>query len=370
MIDLQLLAEFSGEESPYVVKVGDAGGERALPDSDPVDLAIVLSSDISALDLESSHGRMTLFTKGEDPVEGDVLLCLPKRGIVQRLFRRASRHNTILFTERCDQLCVMCSQPPKNKEYSWLFPLYEKAMTLFDPGSMIGITGGEPTLYKDELFGIMERVNECRPDLSFHVLTNGQHFSIDDRERLTELHGCAEVVWGIPLYSHIVETHEEIVGKPGAFDKVLENLFLLASTNAQIELRTVITALNFLDIPHIANFIGKHIPFIIDWAVMGLEPIGYAKANKDRLFIDHTAHPEPLISAIQISDARGTPCHLYNIPLCTMPEAYRDRCVDSIADWKKKFLPECNACKLKSRCSGFFEWYNPDWAWSGVQPQL
>ena len=155
------------------------------------------SSDRSALRLESSHGRITLFTNGGDPVEGDVLLCFPKRGIVQRIFRRESRQNTILFTERCDQLCVMCSQSPKNKEYSWLFPLYEKAMTLFDPGTVVGISGGEPTLYKVELFGVIEQVAGLRPDLSFHVLTNGQHFSIDDRKRLAELHKCAEIVWGI-----------------------------------------------------------------------------------------------------------------------------------------------------------------------------
>ena len=58
------------------------------------------------------------------------------------------------------------------------------------------------------------------------------------------------------------------------------------------------------------------------------------------------------------------------IPLCTMPAAYRDRCVDSIADWKKKFLPECDACKLRTSCSGFFEWYKSGWEWSGVQAQI
>lgn len=370
VIELKLLAEFSDEGMPYVVKVVDDGTPGTPTELDEGDIAQVRARDASAVQLESPHGEMTLFAKENDPIDGDVLLCLPKRGVVQRLFRRASKHNTILFTERCDQLCVMCSQPPKNKEYSWLFPHYEKAMSLLDDGAMIGISGGEPTLYKDELLGIIERVSKRRRDLSFHILTNGQHFAVEDRERLVALHEQAHLVWGIPLYSHVKETHDEIVGKDGAFNKVLENLFLLASTDAQIELRTVITAVNFLDIPHIAAFVGKNLPFIIDWAVMGLEPIGYAKANKDRLFIDHTAHPVPLVSAIEISDAMGIPCHLYNIPLCTMPEAYRDHCVDSIADWKKKFLPACQPCKLKTSCSGFFEWYSGGWEWSGVQPVL
>lgn len=370
MIDLKLLAEFSGDDKPYVVKVVDDGTSVTAMEIDERDRAQVSARETAAVSLESAHGKMTLFAKEDDPIDGDVLLCLPTQGVVQRLFRRASRHNTILFTERCDQLCVMCSQPPKNKEYRWLFTHYEKAMGLFDHGAMIGISGGEPTLYKDELLGAMERVSERRPDLSFHILTNGQHFAMEDRERLITLHERAHLVWGIPLYSHVADTHDEIVGKNGAYNKVLENLFLLASAKGQIELRTVITALNFLDVPHLAVFVGKHIPFVIDWAIMGMEPIGYAKANKDRLFIDHTAHPVPLMNAIEISVAQGTPCHLYNIPLCTMPDAYRDNCVDSIADWKKKFLPECDPCRLKGHCPGFFEWYSDAWEWSGVQPVL
>ena len=81
------------------------------------------------------------------------------------------------------------------------------------------------------------------------------------------------------------------MGKIGAYDRVLENLFLLAGTGARIERGTVITAKNFLDIPHLAYFIGKHLPFVADWAIMAMEPIGYAKANMEQLFIDHTAHP-------------------------------------------------------------------------------
>ena len=52
----------------------------------------------------------------------------------------------------------MCSQPPKNIESKWLFPLYQKAIELSDPKKTIGISGGEPTLYKKELFSILLNV--------------------------------------------------------------------------------------------------------------------------------------------------------------------------------------------------------------------
>ena len=365
MIDLKLRADFVVSQEPFVVKIGDQDDAGYLSEED---IAFVTQSDGEVHQLNTRYGGMTIHTKADDSIAGDVLLCMPNRGVVQRIFHRASKHNTILFTERCDQLCVMCSQPPKNKDYRSLFPLYEKALTLLDQNTMIGISGGEPTLYKNELLGIIERVNGSRPDIAYHILSNGQHFKIEDGERLKKLHDKLELVWGIPLYSHRQENHDEIVGKVGAFNKVMENLLFLGSTDARIELRTVITAENFLDIPHLANFIAKNIPFIMDWAVMAMEPIGYAKANKNRLFIDHTAHPKPLVSAIEICDVQGIPCHLYNVPLCTMPEAWRDRCVDSIADWKKKFLPECSGCSAIKDCTGFFEWYDNNWKWSGIKP--
>ena len=148
----------------------------------------------------------------------------------------------------------------------------------------------------------------------------------------------------------------------------MNNLFLLGSTGAKVELRTVITALNVFDLPYIAAFVARHIPFIADWAIMGLEPIGYALANREQLFFDHSTFPQPLVSTVVIAKALGLPCHFYNIPLCTVPPQVRPYCVDSISDWKKKYLPECEQCDEKSCCTGFFEWYNSEWAWAGVKP--
>lgn len=49
--------------------------------------------------------------------DGDVVRLSPG-GRVSALYRRASRHNTILATERCNSLCLMCSQPPQPDDDS------------------------------------------------------------------------------------------------------------------------------------------------------------------------------------------------------------------------------------------------------------
>jgi His-Xaa-Ser system radical SAM maturase HxsC len=368
MIELRLKAEFEEAGVPFVAKLhvsDDGNSDTSLGDEH---IALAIPNGSGRYQCRAQQGAFELHCPAGEPIDGDVLLCVPSRGSVQRLFRRSSRHNTLLFTERCDQICVMCSQPPKNTDDSWLFPLYEQALLLVDRDAVIGISGGEPTLYKDSLLGMIERISDQRPDISYHILSNGQHFTEDDRERLLQLHRKVRIQWGIPLYSHSAATHDQIVGKKGAFDPVMNNLFLLGGTGAQVELRTVITALNVFDLPYIAAFVARHIPFIADWAIMGLEPIGYALANREQLFFDHSAFPQPLVSTVAIAKSLGLPCHFYNIPLCTVPPQVRPYCVDSISDWKKKYLPECEQCDEKSRCTGFFEWYNSQWAWSDIKP--
>jgi len=368
MIELHLKAEFKTQVPPFVVKLRRIdSGDGAQPAGDEA-LATARCSTPGTYDCDSAHGRFVMQVRPDESIDGDVLLCVPSRGVAQRLFRRSSRHNTLLLTERCDQICVMCSQPPKNTDDEWRFPLYEQALLLADPNMMVGITGGEPTLYKDALLGMIERVFARRPDLRYHILSNGQHFTADDIELLSRLHESVNIVWGVPLYSHREEAHDEIVGKEGAFRKVMANLFLLGGTKARIELRTVITALNIFDLPSLAAFIAKNIPFIGDWAIMGMEPIGYARPNWQQLFFDHSLFPQPIASALEISGLKNIHVHLYNVPRCTMPKPYRDYCVDSISDWKKKYLPECGDCTERDVCPGFFEWYSPKVAWTGIAP--
>ena len=51
---------------------------------------------------------------------GDVLRIQPETGRVRVLYRRSSRHNFFLVTERCNNYCLMCSQPPKDIDDRWI----------------------------------------------------------------------------------------------------------------------------------------------------------------------------------------------------------------------------------------------------------
>ena len=51
---------------------------------------------------------------------GDVVKLDPSRNYLRTLYRRNSQHNHFLVTERCNSFCLMCSQPPRDIDDSYI----------------------------------------------------------------------------------------------------------------------------------------------------------------------------------------------------------------------------------------------------------
>lgn len=301
-----------------------------------------------------SHGLLEIFHANEN-VQGDVVLVDPARGRVERLIRAGSTHNTLLVTEQCDQLCVMCSQPPK-KTHEDQFGHFTEACMLADEGTLIGISGGEPTLHMASLLQMIEDVLACRPDLSFHILSNGQHFAPEHAIRLRDPR-YRRVAWGIPLYSSNPVRHDVIVGKPGAFERLMQSFATLFRAGARIELRTVLLSQTVADLVLLSRFLSANLPQIEQWSVMGLENAGFARRNFNDLRV---ALPERFVEvapAVDLAVLHGIPVRLFNVPLCHVPPKYRHLAVASISDWKQRFASACEGCRARADCSGFFEWH-------------
>ena len=226
MIPLLLSAEAEAD-APFVTRLRAIGTSMHSAD------AILVESDALGATFAGKSGLFAIDGATADDLDGDIVLVRPQAGRLERLLRSGSTHNTMLVTERCDQLCVMCSQPPK-KTHDDRFDLLEQGCLLAEPDTLIGISGGEPTLYKDQLLGMVERVLTARPDLSFHILTNAQHFDADDISRLrASLY--RQVSWGIPLYAAEPALHDEIVGKRGAFAQLEDGFAHLIMAGARVD---------------------------------------------------------------------------------------------------------------------------------------
>lgn len=346
MIALNIPAKAEGNQR-FVTRLADGG---AVTDQDSLLVAHAGNRKIYS-------GRWGLFelTLLDEDIDGDVVAIDPQLGIAERLVRSGSNHNTFLVTERCDQLCVMCSQPPK-KTHVDRWEEFRQAALLSPVGKTLGLSGGEPTLYKYELFDLLDEVLCERPDLSFHVLSNGQHFDEQDIPRLASS-SYSRVTWGIPMYSACPETHDEIVVKQGAHRRLRDSLAVMLEAGSHIELRTVVLSSNIAGLPRLAEYIASHMGFIDQWSIMHLEAIGFAKRRFFDLVIDVEKDFPFISSAIDIAQLFGVNATLFNFPLCAVPPSYRYYALPSISDWKRKYAPDCAACTARDECSGFFAWH-------------
>jgi His-Xaa-Ser system radical SAM maturase HxsC len=366
MIDLTLRCSVEGvSHEPFVVRL--FGGQRPRDE-------LLFKDDYGAEYIGLIAGRSVYSAKDgllaidhacPSDLDGDVLFVEPSRERCQRWIRAASRHNTLLITERCDQLCIMCSQPPRQRHRD-RFSHFETACLLAPASAVIGLSGGEPLLFKDQVFSLIERLYLQRPDLRFHVLTNGQHFERSDLSQLAH-RPLRLVLWGVPIYAAEASAHDSIVRKPGALARLEESLGTLLSAGAGIELRTVLLQQNVAELPRLAWKIAAQLVGIDRWAIMQLEHAGFARSGWRSQFVDHSEDFGPVAEAVAIAESRGISVALYNFPRCTVPEAFRHLAADSISDWKKRYTEVCTPCRERALCTGVFEWHPDRHHFKGIQ---
>jgi len=313
--------------------------------------------------LVSKYGSIEIIDDDIKFELNEVLLFYNNINQLRRFFRPSANSNAILLTEQCDQRCIMCSQPPKDKRYDD-FPLFKNALKLCPNKSIITISGGEPTLFMDELLDFLIFAKKERPDITFHILSNGQHFKKEDMKNLKEV--SSNVLWGIPLYSHLPNEHDDIVSKDGAYDKLFHSFSLLLEAGSRIELRTVLMKQNIKSLLKLSDLIINKLPWIEIWAMMQLEYIGYAKMNWKKIFFDNSENFEFLENSIIHALSNKININLYNFPLCTVPQKFRKITRPSISDWKKKFIKECENCEKKTVCAGFFEWHKNEIGYKNI----
>jgi His-Xaa-Ser system radical SAM maturase HxsC len=286
--------------------------------------------------------------------DGDVVRIAPN-GTVHTLFRRNSPHNTILATERCNSLCLMCSQPPREIDDSFRAAEILRLIDLIDPScEEVGISGGEPTLLGEDFLRIVAKFEEKLPHTALHILTNGRRLKDSTfAERLAAI-DHPDLMLGIPLYSDVDSQHDYVVQAPGAFSETVTALYNLARVGILVEIRVVLHAQTYRRLPQLAEFIYRNFPFVSHVALMGMEMFGFVHKNMDVLWIDPADYQRELEEATLALAMRGLAVSVYNHQLCTIPRSIWPFARKSISDWKNVYLEECEKCAVKEACGGFF----------------
>lgn len=300
---------------------------------------------------------------------GDVIVVSPGSPVVRVLYRRGSNSNLLFMTDRCNSLCLMCSQPPKDIDDAWHVEENLRLIDLLDPGEeQLGISGGEPTLYREGLLQILAKAKVVLPEKSLHLLSNGR--LLHDKSWISDLRQVnhAQLTWGIPLYADNARDHDHVVQAPGAFSETMQGIYNLARANQRIEIRVVLSRLTTPRLPELAHFIFRNMPFVEHVALMGIENMGLAKKHYEELWIDPVDYQEELSQAAHFLDARGVAVSVYNLPLCTLRASLMPLYRQSISDWKNLFIDTCQSCAGIARCAGFFKSHSARWQSRGIHP--
>ncbi len=330
-------------------KWGDSSGYRV----------IVTTQALSGYSMRDSAGSLPVIHSARQVSHlksGDVIVAYPKTGYVRTLFRPESRHNALLVTERCNSYCLMCSQPPVDRDDSGLVDINLEAIRLMEPPpSLLGITGGEPTLLGDNLLRILSELNLRMPDAEIHMLTNGRRFAWPE---FTEafVQAChPRLTTCIPLYADNAPEHDYVVQSRGAFDQTIQGLYQLARYEQPVEIRVVLHKLTIPRLNDLAHFIYRNLPFASHVALMALEITGFTRPNLNKLWIDPYEYQPELQRAVEYLAIHGMNVSVYNHPLCLLPRDLWKFARRSISDWKNIFFDECQSCAVREECGGFFQ---------------
>jgi His-Xaa-Ser system radical SAM maturase HxsC len=286
---------------------------------------------------------------------GDIIHVPSDGRRVTVLWKNSAQHNGLLLTEQCDNYCLMCSQPPKERDDSWLFDRARKVVSLL-PGDArsLSLTGGEPTLHGDALISLLEHCRSMAPGLSIHLLSNGRRFSDPAFARRYASVGLADIMVGIPVYAPEPGLHDFVVQATGAFDETIHGVLNLASLGQAVELRVVIQRHTVPVLVGLATYIARNLPFVAQVALMGLEMTGLARPNSALVWADPADYQAELAEAVDILTAAGIATGIYNHQLCVLDRRLWPYAIRSISDWKNDYLDICRSCSVRDACGGIF----------------
>lgn len=286
---------------------------------------------------------------------GDVVRINPRQRSLTALYRATSPFNTFLVTERCDNYCTMCSQPPKPHDDSWLVDDLERAIPLIPTDAAeIGISGGEPALLGDRLVALLRLMRDHLPTTAVHVLSNGRRFSDPAFARAVADVRHPDLMFGIPLYADLPELHDYVVQAKGAFDETVRGILNLKRARVRVEVRFVIHKDTFEGLPDFARFLARNLTFVDHVALIGLELIGFARSNVETLWVDPIDYQRELVDAVTTLDRAGMRVSIFNHQLCTLDRSLWPFARKSVSDWKNLYFDECAGCAQREACGGFF----------------
>ena len=267
-----------------------------------------------------------------------------------------SNDNSLFVTSQCNSKCLMCAQPPLQRDDIEYY--FQKNMSLIQSAptelSDIGVTGGEPTLMGNKLFELINCIRQTLPHTLIHILTNGRLFADIYYTKSFADFGVGKLLLGVALHSDYSRDHDLVSQVYGSYNETMKGLYNMARYNIDIELRIVVNKINYKRLPKLATFIYKNLPFVKYISFMGLEDTGYCIKNHNLIWIDPVNYQNELEEAVTGLADWGMNVSIFNLPHCLLKKSLYEFARKSISDWKVKYIECCKECRMKDECCGLF----------------
>jgi sulfatase maturation enzyme AslB (radical SAM superfamily) len=228
--------------------------------------SIFVIDDATSVDLSSVQSDTRVITvpsKFSYLGDGDILGIHSETGKFRSLFRSNSRHNSFLVTERCNNYCLMCSQPPKDIDDRWILAEISESLPLIDKRTpTLTFTGGEPLSDWPEFTRVLANCRDELPNTAVQVLTNGRAFANSEIVDAWRDIQHPSLIAAIPVYASVDHIHDYVVQAKGAFDETILGILKLKDRGQRVEIRVVLHAQTAPIITETCRWIARNLPFV------------------------------------------------------------------------------------------------------------
>ncbi len=268
-----------------------------------------------------------------------------------------SEDNTFIITGKCNSNCIMCPDNEYVRSHGRMadingllsvvdhIPYHENHFT---------ITGGEPFLMGREIFRLFAALKKKFSSAEYLLLTNGRIFTVPEYANQLAETIPEKTLIGIPIHGYDAASHDAITQTKGSFVQTVAGIKHLLSFGLHIEIRIVVSKLSAPYISKIADLIINEFPGVDCVKIMGIEMLGNAHINQEKLWIPYREAFAMSQSAIRKLVLHGIDVALYNFPLCAVDKEYWNITRKSISEWKIRFPELCDDCQVKDACGGLF----------------
>jgi His-Xaa-Ser system radical SAM maturase HxsC len=291
--------------------------------------------------------------------DGDLLELDADKGIIKILFRKVSVHNSLYLIDKCNNNCIMCPLEFR-KDFSMSHLTIKEIKKRIDllpkTTTHLNISGGEPTLLKEELINIIKYCRTALPNTSISILTNARMFSYKGFASKLKKASPQKTEIVAAFHSFDKKTHETISGTK-SFEQTVKGIKNLLDLGFEVEVRVVISKLNYKQLPKISEFISQEFSLADRVCFLYMELTGKVRENFQKLYVTYSDITSYLEQAGEILKKCHMHFRLYHFPLCVLKKEMRNFVWDSITEHKKANLNLCQDCILKQNCCGVFESY-------------